>query len=60
MACRSCSEARASAKAGVRAIARGDVRTAGAQAKQAAGHVADKVRAESERVRALLRRERIS
>lgn len=56
MTCRSCTEARVSAKAGIRAIVRGDVRTAGAEAKQAAGHVADKVRAESERIRAMMRK----
>jgi hypothetical protein len=54
--CRSCSEARRASKASVSAIARGDVRTAAAQAKEAAGHIADKARAESERVRKLLRR----
>lgn len=48
MTCRSCTEARASAKASVRAIVRGHVRTAAAQAKEAAGHVADKLKGASD------------
>ncbi len=54
MTCRSCTEARAAAKASARAFVRGDIREGATRAKEAAGHVADKARAESERVRKLL------
>lgn len=56
MTCRSCSEARRASKASVSAAMRGDVRTAAAQAKEAAGHIADKARVESERIRAMMRK----
>lgn len=56
MTCRSCTQARAAAKSSMKAIIRGDIREGATRAKEMTGHLADKARAESERVRALIAR----
>jgi len=59
MTCRSCAQARGSAKSSVKAFVRGDIREGATRAKEMIGHLADKARAESERVRALLQKRRV-
>jgi hypothetical protein len=56
MTCQSCLKARAAAKAAVGAIAQGDIRQARHEARNAASALKDKAAAESQRIRAMLRK----